>query len=209
MYTPLRLLIFTGVLCFCLRAGAEEFSYPDPSYPTAKSTLETVVVESKYYFRMAPYEPEVLLWSASQSKTTSFASPESTLKAFFSAMGSGDYSAWLNCWSEKDRAAMLEKNTKKGRDSKFWKAAWSRVISASTNVYLRKRILTNGYVILMYEMGNKSEGKSREVAVTLLQADDGTWRATNDLTDDPVLMGLHVPDMKVTKVGRVEHFSAY
>lgn len=83
---------------------------PAPLYPSSQRKQSQFTVQYVFNYATSNYTPPVPLALVSRAAAR-HDSPEAALTAYYSAMRSGDYEAWLQCWDEPSRKA-LEATTK-------------------------------------------------------------------------------------------------
>jgi hypothetical protein len=156
------------------------FNLPKPQYPSSDRVQREFVVEYVYEYALSNYTPEVTLpiVPATQAKRDT---PENALIAFFSAMRTGNYDAWLACWNAPDQAKLQQDAKDLKHDATFWKKLWSDAFSKTTTV-LVDRVETEHYVILDVRLS----GPSPTQLPTVFKYVDGQWMVTNELTNNPV-----------------------
>ena len=158
------------------------FNNPKPVYPSTPRVQREFVMEYVYEYAMSTYSPEVALPVVSpvQAKRDT---PEDALIAFFSAMRSGNYAGWLDCWAEDDRKKLLQEAKDLKYDEGFWKKIWAQALGQVKTVTLVDRVETEHYVILDVRLS----GQSTTVIPTALKFKDSNWYVTNELSANPML----------------------
>ena len=157
------------------------FNLPKPQYPSTDRVQREFVVEYVYEYAVSQYSPEVTLpvVPAIQAKQDT---PENALIAFYSAMRTADYDAWLKCWDDADRQQLLQAAKDRKQDAAYWKKLWSDVLTKAKTTTLVDRVETEHYVILDARLS----GAGFDRLPTALKYVDGKWYVTNELTTNPM-----------------------
>jgi len=155
---------------------------PKPAFPSSERVQREFVVEYVYDYAYSTYSPQVTLpvvANALAKRDT----PEAALIAFYSAMRTGDYDAWLACWDEASKKRFAQEATTLKHDAAFWKKYFSDVFSQRKTTMLVDRVETQNYVILDTQLS----GPTPLRAPTVFKLVNGEWLATNDLADNAIL----------------------
>ncbi len=162
------------------------FDLPKPQFPSSDRVQREFVVEYIYEYALSNYTPVVTLPTipAMQAKRDT---PENALIAMFSAMRTGDYDAWLNCWDATTRDKLIQDAKAGPRDAAFWKKLWRDVLTGAKQTTLVDRVETVDYIILDAQLS----GTNPMRVPTVFKYVEGKWLATNDLTTNPILYSFN------------------
>lgn len=174
---------------------------PPVSYPTASPAVQNLVVEEKYYYTVAPYEPAVVVPPVSRTEAT-YRTPEEATIASISAMRTLDFDWFREVWEPASRRVLEERDRSTGQTPQFWKEAWQRAFSKYPRVELAHRIRTDEYVLISYRLVNPSNPAESLEMTAVLKRQDGRWFMTQDLADDPVLAYWSKPGSRLERTAR-------
>ncbi len=178
--------------------------YPLAKYRTKPFQERHVIEELHYHFRVADYDPPVAIWPTKDAAPPHFKSPESTLQDCLSRMAEPQYTAYLECWTTTDRAALESENRKERRTAQFWEEKWRQLFANYATAELISRVETGGYVILAYRLTPKAGSKTTafDHSAAFKRTDDGSWKQTNDLAADPVFQMWQASDRVLRRTVR-------
>jgi hypothetical protein len=160
-------------------------SLPKPIFPSSDRVQRSFIVEYVYDYAYSTYRPEVQLPVVSplQAKRDN---PEDALIAFFSAMRTGDYEAFLKCWDDATQATLRAQAKDKNQGAAYWQNIWKQMFG-NKQVLLADRMETNGYVILDTRFSTPAGSAAFPNIFKLVGQQ---WLATNDLSADPLIMNI-------------------
>ena len=115
----------------------------------------------------------------------SYATPMSAATALYSSMACGNYEAWLASWEPKEKKLRLERDQKMGRTPSFWTQTWKKSFEKEKLRFTRKAKYQE-YYLIGYEMVDSSGKVTVKSAAAFKEITKGNWRATLDLSSDPV-----------------------
>jgi hypothetical protein len=162
------------------------FDMPKPQFPSTDRVQREFVVEYVYDYALSRYTPQVSVTIVARAQAK-HDTPENTVIAFFSAMQTGDYDAWLSCWDAAARADFEKGAQEQKQDAAFWKKMWAGLFVPNTKVALVDRVETQSYVILDAHV----PGKQPFDIPTVVHFEKGEWKVTNDLQSNAILTSFH------------------
>jgi hypothetical protein len=168
-----------------------------PPFPTAPPVVKKIVVEEEFGFAERRYDPPVE-FAAIERNAARDDTPEATTIAMLSAMSRGDVAWFRSLWDAESARLLAEDDKKHGRDDAFWIATWARVLR-DRRIVLTNRIETGDYVLIAYHLMPLQANHKPEDVIRLetpLKQQDGRWRATQELSSDPVLLYWKTPDVR-------------
>jgi hypothetical protein len=179
---------------------------PPPAFPVGPPTNGSVIVENEYRYTIRQYTPPVDVVMVSRA-AAKYDNPEAAAIAGISAMVAQDVEWFRATWDAPSAALLEKRDREQGQDAGFWTKAWQRAFTGK-KVQLVTRMETGQYVIVGYRVidpkeqsGGKSPGADFEL-VTVLKRDGEKWFATQELTQDPVLVYRKTPDARQRRVIR-------
>lgn len=172
---------------------------PKPLYPSTPRIQKEFVIRYIYDYAMSTYSPAVKLPQVPRAQVDR-TTPEAALVALVSAMRSGDYEGWLQCWDEAARKG-FEQMAKNGQaDAAKFKQGWATAF-AGKEIVLIDRIELVGNVILDARVQG---GGNAQPFPTVFRHIEGKWFATQELGNNAFLgsyqPGLAGVDNRVTPV---------
>jgi hypothetical protein len=179
---------------------------PAPIYNTSQPIPGKVVVENEYRFTTRDYTPAVEVKIVARDQA-SYANPESAAIAGISAMLSQDFEWFRSTWDKPSGAVMEARDREMKQDAAFWTKTWQKAFGGTT-VRLISRIDTGPYVLIVYKASSEAGVTAGKPAagdlelVTVLKADGDKWLATQELSQDPVLVNRKTPDVRSRHVVR-------
>jgi hypothetical protein len=198
------------MLAGCVFGGsvirAQKEPAPPPVFPAGPPTSGSVIVENEYRFTVRQYTPPVDVVVVPRAKATDD-NPEAAAIAGISAMASQDFDWFRSTWDRASVAILEARDKEMKQDAAFWTKAWQRAF-AGKKIQLVSRIDTGGYVIIAYRvLGSAAPGSSKAENAdielsTVLKRDGDRWVATQELTQDPVLVYRKNPDARPRRVVR-------
>ena len=196
-------LFLIAVLCcplFATSSGSVgEADSPNP-YPTTKAEDHDFVLVSHYHFTERDYQPQVVLPGVGESPAVT-QSPEEVLISQFSAIDALDFDWWLKTWDGPSAQKIKDRMAAQQRKETDWRKQWEPK-AGKMRVTLTRWLLTGDYVVLVYKITpvqqDKTVGKGVKQTIrpkienppeisTVFHLWNGTWRATLDLENDPVV----------------------
>lgn len=200
MHKYIKIIIVCAVVL-----TVKDFTYaaslPKPFFNVTAVETKELTVEQIYSFNVMRYDPPVKVTLLSNPNNASYATPEQTLVAHFSAMFLKDYSVFLGTWSREDQKAMEEKDQSLKRTSAFWIQTWDKVL-ANRSVEFIARIESGSYVLIEYRLFSTTEQTQAFSDTVVLKNENDRWVLTNELAADPVPVYWKTSDKKVKKMGR-------
>lgn len=190
---PDRFLLLTvlalgvGLMMSSAQSAAQSIA-PQRAQPLSKTgpaVSKALIVETVHPYTVRPYTPELEIPDKPASEQASFAHPESTMRAYFGAMKSRDYEAFIACWTSRSRDLMREKDKTMGRTPDQWKAIWQGTFSGK-KVYATHWINYGKYVLVNYRVEGPEPVQAGNEAVAVLVQEDGLWKLTQELRTDPL-----------------------
>jgi len=175
------------------------------TYPTSKAEDHDFVLVSHYYFTERDYQPQVVLPRVSQLPAET-QSPEEVLISQFSALDALDFDWWLKTWDGPSAQKIQDRMTAEQKKEAEWRKQW-QAQAGKMRVVLTRWLLSGDYVVLVYRIEPVVEQKEASTAVkgvkhakienspevaSVFHLWNGTWHATLDLENDPVV--LHFAD---------------
>ncbi len=172
---------------------------PKPLYPSSQRLQKEFVIRYIYDYAISTYTPAVKLPQVPRAQVDR-KTPEAALVALVSAMRSGDYEAWLQCWDEPARKG-FEETAKSGQaDAAKFKKGWATAF-AGKDIMLIDRIELVADVILDARVQG---GGNTTPFPTVFRHIQGEWFATQELGNNAFLgsyqPGLAGIDNRVTPV---------
>ena len=162
-----------------------------------------VTLAHTYYFVVREYVPPIPVHAGSKPRALLLDTPEGATLAFYSAMLRGDYEGWLAVWDSESRKAILERNTKKGRDAQYWIERWKEGFGSHSDFKLMRRVDTEGFVIIEIRASGAGIGRKPLFQDLPLKRDqDGKWYTTNAFGTDPVFVNWRTPEVPMEKIVR-------
>jgi hypothetical protein len=157
------------------------FDVPKPQYPSTERVQREFVVEYVYDYAESRYTPEVpvaVIPRAQVKRDT----PENAVNAFFSAMETGDYEAWLACWDAAARKDFEKDAVDQKHDAAYWKQMWVKALPAGVKSVMLERIETQNYIIIDVRIPSKNPF----TYAVVLHLEKNEWKVTNDLQSNPM-----------------------
>lgn len=161
---------------------------PAPLYPSTPRKQSQFTVQYVYNFAQSTYSPSVTLPLVSRASVRRD-TPEAALTAFYSAMRSGDYEAWLQCWDEPSRRDLEAQTKEKKNGAEYWRALW-RQFYAGKQFVLLDRLETVNYIILDAAIDDPTKPNGRQMDSQTLVGHEGQWWVTNAFTNDGLVMNF-------------------
>jgi hypothetical protein len=191
LWTPCRRAIVLLPLLLALRLGAED------RFPGSPPRNHQVVMEMVYEYTIRDYAPPVRV-AVVPRDASSTATPEDAAIAHLSALQSLDYEWWSSLWTESSLVKMAEIDKAEKRGREFWIEAWERAFRGRA-FELTQRLDTGDYVIIVYREQGRPDAYPLKV---VLKHEKEGWRATQDLSADPVLHHWNEGDARLRNVVR-------
>jgi hypothetical protein len=172
---------------------------PAPLYPSTPRKQSQFTVQYVYNYAQSNYTPAVTLPLVSRAAAKRD-TPEAALIAFYSAMRSGDYEAWLQCWDEPSRRDLVAKTKEQKNGPEYWRALWRQFYTGRRFV-LMDRLETVNYVILDVQIEDPNKPGQNMPDSEVLVGHEGQWWVSNAFTNDGLVMNYDTsaPTNKVTK----------
>ncbi len=172
---------------------------PAPLYPSTPRKQSQFTVQYIYNYAQSSYSPPVVLPLLSRG-AGKHDTPESTLAAYYSAMRSGDYEGWLQCWDEPSRKALEARTKQQKNGAEYWRALW-RQYFANKRFVLKDRLETVNYIILDTDIEDPAHPGAKQPDSEVLTSKLGQWYLTNEFTDDGLVMNFDpsAPTAKAVK----------
>lgn len=180
-----------------LSQRAYSAALPAPLYPATPRKQGQFTVQYVYNYAQSNYAPPVTLPILSRAAAT-HDTPEGSLTAFYAAMRSGDYEAWLQCWDEPSRRALEAITKSKKNGPEYWRSIW-RQIYTGRRITLVDRIETVNYIILDTEIDDPAKPTAKQLDSQVLVGQAGKWLLTNEFTNDG-LVENYDPAARVSSV---------
>ena len=160
---------------------------PRPAYPSTERVQRAFTVEYVYDYAYSTYQPAVELPTVSplQAKRDT---PEAALIAMFSAMRTGNYEAFVQCFDEAGKAHLAAIAKEQNQGAAFWQGMWKKAIG-NKGVLLIDRVETVGYIILNARFNTPTNNAPFP---NIFKNVGGQWFATDDLGQraDQMLMSF-------------------
>jgi hypothetical protein len=166
-----------------------------PSSKTLPPKSKTLIVEVVSPFTIYEYSPALEIIDLAENKTPSFTHPELALQAYFSAMRSLDYEAYLNCWTKNSQAFMQEKDKQYKFDADKWKSMWATAF-VGKKIQIINWINYGKFVLIYYKVSPSANSDTSETTIALTQ-ENGEWKLTQDLRADQILTSWNNPTGRV------------
>jgi hypothetical protein len=166
-----------------------------PSAKTSAPQYKTVIVEVVSPIVIYEYSPVLDIVDLVKDIKPTFTHPELTLQAYFSAMRSLNYEAYLNSWTKNSQTLMQEKNKKYKLDETKWKTMWAAAF-VGKKIQLLNWITYGKYVLMQYKVSPNSNLETSETTVALT-LENGEWKLTQELTSDQLLTSWNNPTGRV------------
>jgi hypothetical protein len=170
---------------------------PAPLFPASPRKQAQFTVQYVYNYSKATYTPEValpLISRAAVSRTT----PEGALIAYYSAMRSGDYEAWLQCWDAASRKGLEDITKQQKNGAEYWRALW-RQFYANKRFILTDRLETVNYIILDARVEDPTHPGAAQQDSEILVSNQGVWTLTNAFGNDGLVMNYDGTANKAVK----------
>ena len=192
------ILVITCLVSLYSGAGLAQSKVHPPGFEMTRPVLNKVVVENEYQFLVREYTPPVQV-KVVRREDASYASPEMSAIAGISAMVGRDFGWFRSTWDQASQTAMAERDAQMNQDAAFWIRSWERTF-ANRHVELTTRIETGDYVLIAYRVVSETEKPVELVAA--FKSVNGSWLATQELSQDPVLLYWKTPDVRPRRVVR-------
>jgi hypothetical protein len=148
---------------------------PKPAYPSTERVQRSFSVAFVYDYAYSAYTPVVdlpiVLRGAAKRDT-----PEAAVTAFYSAQRNGDWDAFLQCWTEEDKARIQDLLKTQKITVAGMLATWKDMYGKKP-VQLIDRIETTAYVILDVRI----PGPSVLQLPAIFKLVKGEWLVSNEL----------------------------
>jgi hypothetical protein len=162
---------------------------PKPLYPSSPRVQKEFVVRYIYNYALSTYTPAVKLPQIPRVQADR-STPEAAMVAMVSAMRSGDYEGWLQCWDE-DARKTFEQMAKSGKaDAAMFKKGWATAF-AGKEIVLVDRVELIADVILDARV--QGDGTAQPFP-TIFRHVEGKWLATQELSNSGFL-GTYQPGL--------------
>jgi hypothetical protein len=162
-----------------------DVSLPKPIFASSPRVQKEFTIRYIYDYAMSTYTPAATLPIVSPAqfdRTT----PEGALIALVSAMQLGDYDAWLQCWDETSRKALVDSAKASNQDAAALKKHLQSAV-AGRSVVLVYRLETTSYVILDTRLVSGKE--QTPIFPSVFKNVSGKFLATNELGTSLLLGG--------------------
>ncbi len=172
------------------------------------SASKEITIETVWTFQEDVFTPPVRVAPSRSAGSVQRDTPVQAATAVFAAMHAGDFDAWLACWTEEDRRALLARASPEAaqdpalrpRSREDWIAAW-RAGLAGRDVLLTAQATTPDFAIIGYEIvltgdtpaddGAESRDApraQRRILKMLFVTKGEEWFQTNAFSAHPVLL---------------------
>ncbi len=165
--------------------------------------IKKVVISNSYYFTIRYYRPPLKVTPIT-SATASYLTPQLAAVAFISAMSSGDFTWWRSIWTKDSNALMDKVDKEQSQPPDFWVGKWRQIFSGR-DTYLDAQIQTGEFFIMVYRTvtpGTDLSKPSNDELAVPFKKDGNRWYATQELSEDPVLLYWNMPDIKIERMAR-------
>lgn len=189
-----KFIIISG-LCASLMCTSFAQVAINPISKTLPLKSKVLIVETIFPYQIYDYSPLLNIVDLAKDKKPSYSHPESTIQAYFHAMKSLDYDAYMNCWTKDSQIMMREKDKLIKFDSTKWKALWSSAF-VGKNIQISNWINYAGYVLLHYRVSPTANAETSEMTVALT-LENGEWKLTQELRTDQILTSWNNPTGRV------------
>lgn len=187
--------------------SAQRKNSPEPLFTTTPPIAKKVVVEDQYHFTIRQYSPAVKVKLITRDKA-SYDSPEAAAISAISAMASKDFEWFRSTWDRSSIEIMDKQDKALNHSAEFWVGAWGKAFE-NRKVELTARIETGDYILIAYKLVKEfahsdppdTSGKEIEL-VTVLKFQEGKWLATQELSQDPVLLYWKTPEVRPKRIVR-------
>lgn len=171
-------------------------------YNTTKPEHLQVFEKLSYSYTHCKYDPPVPVTIS--EVMTRYDTPEDAAMSLMSAMGAMDYASFYRGWTPEAQKAMSEEDKSHHHSQDYWTKLWAKWLRGK-KVAMTDRVETGNYVIIDMTAVPVKENSGEETAQfpwVLAKDSKGHWLATQDLSEDPVLLNWPRPNFVTERVIR-------
>lgn len=168
-------------------------SLPKPPFPSTERVQRAFTVAYVYDYAYSAYTPTVTL-PIQPVLAAKRDTPEAAVLALLSAMRTGNFDAFVDCWDDADKPILLALK-KQPAELQQLLNGWKTIFGGNRPVELLDRVELIGYVLLDVRAGTAQ-------LPSVFKLENGQWRMTNDLgRSGDLFLGNWKPDV----AGNVTH----
>lgn len=185
-------ILITIIFCFAfLTANAQSQTMTD-------SKFQQIIVETIHTYKSESYKEKLSFVSGITKPKFSDDSPETVLVEYLTALATGEVDQAIEYWTIDSKKLIQNKNTKISKDELIKSA---KALNYKSEIEFVARITYASYSIveLKFKYANsKSEPTLETYALT---KQDGKWKLTQELADDPVVCCRNNARNRIQRVG--------
>jgi hypothetical protein len=167
----------------------------EPVSKVGRAENKTLIIETVVPYKSYQYQPFLDILNISSNVDSKYKHPELTAKAYFLALTTKNYDAYLDCWTISSQQFMKDKDKQLGFTPDTWKSKWQTAFVGKT-IVITHWVKYGKYILLNYKI-NSTPSPDTDEAVIVLTNENGFWKLTQDLRSDQFVTGWKSP------VGRI------
>ncbi|MDN3542999.1 MAG: hypothetical protein ACK4S6_04270 [Roseateles asaccharophilus] len=160
--------------------------------------MQQLIVETLHTYQVSAYRTPVVFVAGEGGAPLSGRTPAAVLASYLNKLAAGDMDGALKSWTASSQR-FIEK-----RNAKFATAdlvAAAKAQHAGTRYEFSKQISYGDYVIIELQSSRLELSKTVATDAYALTREDGEWRLTQALADDPVMCCRAAPNSRIQRIG--------
>ena len=159
------------------------------------SEIKQLIVETLYLFKVQEYKRPLKLRSIKKGEA-SYKTPEEALEAHFSSLYAGDFTWNGQTWTVDSLKELTANDVRTNKTPDYWVSRWKKEF-ANNFVQLTHRLEYGKYVLIAYEIRLQSRDVKVLEDTLALTKENGYWKLTQAIAQDPVLAHWKNPEKRV------------
>lgn len=184
-----KLFLFVVYVFYTAATYSQNFSIP---------VVKDLIVETSYTYMKIGYSDPISFTAGKSMPAVLDGSPEAILAEFLTHLAKGEVDVAIKYWATESQKLIKKKNASYTL-AEMKKSAIA--LNAGVTFQLVSRIVYNDYVIIETQIINSKEKATQPIDSYALKKEDGMWRLTQDLADDPVMCCRDSPESRIKRVG--------
>jgi len=160
--------------------------------------MQQLIVETLHTYQVASYRTPVVFVAGEGTVPLSGKTPAAALASYFHRLATGDIEGALNSWSASSRRFIERRNAKVATKDLV---AAAKAQHSGTRYEFSKQISYGDYVIIELQSSRLELSKTVATDAYALTREDGEWRLTQALADDPVMCCRAAPNSRIQRIG--------